>query len=208
LVDDSSFVYQALKLVFEAEGSIRIAAYAQTARNALHLFGHVQADVAILDALMPEIDGFELARRVRVIAPKLPILFFSGVNAPNYVERARAIGAAGWIVKDYAADLIANIKQAAAGGPFIAPDPRHGIVMFPSIDAPVIPTEGKEALTAREIEIVRLTVADLEVKQIADRLGISVRTVEAHRAHIFQKLGTRSIARLTKYAIANGLTTL
>jgi DNA-binding CsgD family transcriptional regulator len=80
--------------------------------------------------------------------------------------------------------------------------------MFPSIDAPVIPTEGKEALTAREIEIVRLTVADLEVKQIADRLGISVRTVEAHRAHIFQKLGTRSIARLTKYAIANGLTTL
>jgi DNA-binding NarL/FixJ family response regulator len=208
LVDDASMICQTLEFAFACERSLRLAGYAQTAGDAAALFGRIDADVLLLDVLMPDMDGFELAKRAQKADPKLRILFFSGLNSIDYVERARAFGVAGWVVKDSIQEVIAAIKLAAAGAPFIAPrNDRHPVVI-PSIDAPMIPTEGKGALTEREIEILKLTVQSFEVKEIADRLKISARTVEVHRAHIFQKLHTRSIATLTKYAIAHGFTSL
>ena len=201
-------IYEGFKLELARFSSIQIVAYAQTGNEALHLFGRVQADIAVIDVMMPEIDGFELARRAMRAHPGMRVLFLSGMNSPAYVERARQLGAAGWVVKDSFAELIKAIALVTSGSPFISPPPEHRTTILPSVDAPVIPTEGKEALTPREIEVLRMTVESLEVKEIAGRLGISVRTVEVHRAHIFQKLRTRSIAQLTKFAIAHGYTAI
>jgi two-component system response regulator NreC len=140
--------------------------------------------------------------------PDLRILFFSALNSEGYIHSARLLGAAGWVVKGSIDELKAAILAVASGAPFVEPSTDHAPVILPSLTAPVIPTHGKEALTAREIEVLRLTVDSCEVKEIADRLSISVRTVEVHRAHIFKKLHTRSIARLTRYAISQGYASL
>ena len=208
LVDDASIIHHALDIEFKGHRRIRLVATARTGVEALSLFGRVRADIALIDMLMPEISGFEIAHAAMRADPKLRILFFSALNTRAFVEHARQIGAAGWVVKDCITDLIAAIEKVVAGAPFIAPDESHPPTMIPSVDERNIPTEGKQALTPREIEILRLTVDSHEVKEIATRLGISIRTVEVHRQHIFQKLHTRSIADLTKFAIVHGYTSL
>jgi DNA-binding NarL/FixJ family response regulator len=155
---------------------------------------------------MPKLNGFELAERVLSSQPNLRIVFFSAMYSQAYVEHAKRIGAAGWVVKEHPGELVTAIRSVVRGISFYLPDPDRPAIALPILSAPRIDPVGKGAFTPREIEVLHLWTQGFEVKAIAEKLSITAKTVETHRFHIIRKAGTRSLAQLTKLALARGLT--
>jgi DNA-binding NarL/FixJ family response regulator len=201
LVDDCPIIRDTVEYAFQLTDTMSLVGYAKIWTEAIPLFKQHQPDFGIIDVLMPEMDGFELARLLHASHPALRLLFFSGLYSTAYLERARRLGACGWVVKGQASELVSAIEAVSKGLAFIAPEATRSSITAPPGD--LLPSlEGaKELLTIRELAVLRLWTEGLEVKEIADRLGIAARTVETHRFHIIQKTGTRSLAHLTKLAI-------
>jgi DNA-binding NarL/FixJ family response regulator len=206
LVDDCSIMRDTLEQTFSALSDIRLTGYAEDGLKALDILPRCRPDVAVVDLLMPKLNGFELAEHLLSSEPSLRILFFSGMYSHAYVEHAKKIGAAGWVVKGSPYEIVAAIRTVARGAPFYWPQLNHPTIAFPILSAPRIDVKGKGALTQREVEILHLWTQGFEVKEIAGKLGITAKTVETHRAHIIRKTGTRSLAQLTKFALARGIT--
>jgi len=157
-----------------------------------------QPDVAILDVSMPGGDGFVTARRVLERQPSLPIVFLSMYADPSYMNQAAQVGAKAYLSKRVPAQqLIEAIHQVLGGETLLA----SSATKDGSRQAP--PAKGE--LTARQREVLRMIALGFSAKDIANQLNISVRTAEFHRAAIMQRLGLRSTAQMTRYAIANNL---
>lgn len=208
LIDDCAIILDAFQLLLTEFPSIKLEGSAQSADDAIGLFQNTRAEIAIIDLLLPGASGFELALEAKRFRPRLKIIFFSALHSRAHVEAARQLGAAAYVVKD-SMELLGNvIINVSAGCEFIGPGEARPPTVFPYLSAPTLPLNGKEALSPREIEILQLWVSGLEVKEMAERLELSPRTVEVHRQHIIQKTQTRSPAVLTKIALTHGWTEL
>jgi DNA-binding NarL/FixJ family response regulator len=176
-------------------------------KEALRKLKKISPDVIVLDISLPSLDGGELARRLRQTAPRSKLIAFSVHAGQEYVVRMARCGVHGYVMKDApTAKLIEAIQQVHKGGLYFPPDMSDAILAPGSKPAP----DGtKEAvLTAREREVLILLAEGLANKEVARKLGISVRTAETHREHLSHKLNITTIAGLTKYAIQHGLTSL
>jgi DNA-binding NarL/FixJ family response regulator len=155
-------------------------------------------DVAILDVSMPGGDGFITAKKVLERQPSLPIVFLSMYADASYMDQAAQVGAKAYLSKRVPAqELITAIHQVL-----------EGETLLPSAagkDGARQATASKSELTARQREVLRMIALGSSAKDIANQLNISVRTAEFHRAAIMQRLGLRSTAQMTRYAIANNL---
>jgi len=152
-------------------------------------------DVAILDVSMPGADGFVTARKVLERQPSLPIVFLSMYGDASYMDQAAQVGAKAYLSKRAPAqELIETINQVLEGETLLAGSGK---------DNPSTPAKGE--LTERQREVLRMIALGCSAKDIANQLNISVRTAEFHRAAIMQRLGLRSTAQMTRYAIANNL---
>lgn len=153
-------------------------------------------DIAILDVSMPGADGFITARRVLDRKPDLPIVFLSMYSDSTYVDRAAELGAKAYLSKKLPAQELISAIHSVLDGVSLLPsssrDPNARIV-------------GKNELTGRQQEVLRLIALGCSAKDIANHLNISVRTAEFHRAAIMQRLGLHSTAQMTRYAIANNM---
>lgn len=203
LVDDHPSVREGVRNCLASHGSFLVVGEAADGAEALRKVKRAAPDVILLDVSLPSLDGGELARRLRQAVPAARLLAFSMHASQEYVVRMARCGAHGYVTKDQpTARLVEAIHQVYKGGLCFPPG------MADAILAPGSPPSAGPSLTAREQEVLSLLAEGLANKQVARRLGISVRTAETHREHLSRKLGISSVSGLTKYAIQHGLTAL
>jgi two-component system nitrate/nitrite response regulator NarL len=206
LVDDHPAVREGVGSYLTGDGSVVVVGEAADDREALRKLKKVAPDVIVLDINLPGVDGGELAKRLRQTVPRAKLIAFSIHASQEYVVRMARCGVHGYVMKDMpTAKLVEAIQRVHKGGLYFPPGMTDAILApgsKPSSDG------AKAELTAREREVLVLLAEGLANKEVARKLGISVRTAETHREHLSRKLGIAPIAGLTKYAIQHGLTPL
>ena len=199
IADDHAILRSGLKMLINSAGGITVTGEAGTGREAVEIYKKTSPDIIILDVTLPELSGLEAAREIKKIDPNAKILVLTMHDNANYVREFIRIGVAGYIVKKSAdSELINAIRAISRGDMFIDPSLTKAMLVEE-------PERGKNKLSLREEEVLRLLVKGYLGKEIAARLEISVKTVETYRARITDKLGISGRAELLQYAIKNGL---
>jgi len=201
VADDHVIFRQGLLNLLQASKHIAVAGEAGAGPETINLVTREKPDIAILDISMPGFDGFEILQRIQSEGIKTKVIFLTMYKDTLTAKKALQSGASGYVLKDNAfEDLLYAISTVSAGGTFISPSVSKSI-----LKAPANEEKEPQILTLRECEVLRLIASGLTNKQIADKLFISVKTVETHRTNIMQKLDVHTIAELVRYAIKVGL---
>ncbi len=207
LVDDHPALRDGVRSYLTNQGSVLVVGEASDAQEALRKVRKLAPEVIILDVNLPSLDGGELARQLRRTIPRAKIIAFSVHAGQEYVVRMARCGAHGYVTKDApTAKLVEAIRHVHQGGLYFPPEMSDAILSPESKPSP--DEANKVVLTVREREVLALLAEGLANKEVARKLGISVRTAETHREHLSHKLNIMTIAGLTKYAIQHGLTSL
>jgi len=203
IVADDHIIFRQglLKLLQSAEG-IMIAGEAGDGKEALAMIVKESPDIAVLDISMPGLSGIEISKELNARGSATKVVYLTMHNDVLTAQKALTSGVvSGYILKDDAfEDLIYAVKAVTAGGKFISPSIFDKILQ----PSPIRAVE-KNILTEREREILKLIASGLTNRKIADKLSISIKTVETHRARILQKLDFHTTVELVKYAIRTGL---
>ncbi len=203
IVDDHPVVRSGLRRVLESVADMKVVGEAADAKQAVFETRAQKPDVILMDVVMPGDSGIEAIPNVLHDAPDAKVLILSMQDDPNYVREAFAAGAAGYVLKEAVdTDLIAAIREVAVGGRYV----HH------TLGALIIAAEAEEReraeqdpLSDRERDVLRLLALGHTNQEISDKLFISVRTAETHRAHIMQKLRLGSRAELVRYALEHDM---
>lgn len=204
LADDHTLVRAGVRRILEAHPGFTVVGEVADGDAALAAVRELQADVLVLDLSMPGRDGFDVLRHSKTLRPKLKVLVLTMHSNPEYVARAVQDGADGYLLKDSAVqDLVAAIEAVQANRAYYSPPVQRELTEL--LRAHAAPPRAVDLLTEREREVLRAVAAGLSTKEIAARFDISTRTVETHRANLMRKLGLKSVALLTQFAIREGL---
>ncbi len=199
IADDHPIVRHGLKDLLETAGDIRVVGQATSGWQLLDMVSTVQANVLVLDLIMPGPDPAELIRQVCAAQPSLAILVLSMQTQPQTVTRMLRAGAMGFIAKDGDARHVEPaIRRIAAGEPFLDPDIAQRIVLGGSLGraSAVEPT-----LSEREEQVLMALARGVPAKRLAYELGISPKTVSAHKARLLRKLRLATTTDLLRYAL-------
>jgi DNA-binding NarL/FixJ family response regulator len=204
LADDHTLLRQGIRKILEGEPGIEVVAEAADGDQALALVqAHRDLDVLVLDLKMPGRDAMTVLREAKAAAPRLRLVVLTMHAGQEYVARAVRAGADAYLLKDSAVqDLVAAVRAVVDGGSYFSPAIQHhlaGLVRGGPGDT------SRQALTDREREVLTWLARGLSSREVAGQLGISVRTVETHRANLMTKLGVKSVAMLIQTAIREGL---
>jgi DNA-binding NarL/FixJ family response regulator len=198
IVDDHRIFREGLAELLAGAPGIVVAGTAGDGEEALALARAERPDVLILDLTMPLLDGFTVAARVREEGLPVKVLCLSMHKDVAHLRRAFDLGVAGYVLKDDAFEQLAEaVAVVAAGGRYVSAECARTLSAAAA--------EGAGALTPREVEVVRFIASGRSTREIADELGISVKTVETHRQHIMAKLGCRKVTDIVLYAVRSGL---
>ncbi|MBK6457885.1 MAG: response regulator transcription factor [Gemmatimonadetes bacterium] len=212
LVDDHGIVREGLRQVLLADGDFDVVGEAANGVQALDIAARERPDVVLLDLTMPGDSGLVVAQKLRQEVPNSRVLILSVHDDAEYVLESVRAGAHGYLRKDTTpADLRAAIRAVHSGDAYFSPAVAKRLTEVLRSEssvpapAPVVVPASLDALTNREREVLAAVARGLLNKEIAGQLGISVRTVEAHRDSVVRKLGIRSAAGLTRFAMEQGL---
>lgn len=208
MADDHTVVRQGLRALLAAEEDIEIIGEAENGRQALQLVKKLLPDVVVMDIAMPVLNGVEATRQITRYVPSVKVLVLSTYSNDEYVEQLTEAGAAGYLVKQTAAnDLLKAIREAFKGNAFFSPAIakrlRDQCRQTYVTGQPV--KRRSDYLTTREAEVLQLIAEGRANKQIAAELCISIKTVEKHRQQVMNKLGIHDVAGLTRHAISKGI---
>jgi DNA-binding NarL/FixJ family response regulator len=202
LVDDHAIVRNGVRLMLGEADDISVEGEADNAKRALELVRGQDFDVALVDIAMPDKNGLDLLKLLRAEKPKLAVLILSTYVEEIYAMRAFKLGAAGYLTKDSPTrELITAVRKAAAGGKHVSPGLMEKLATMIGGGA----MGSHEALSNRELEVLKLIAAGESLVKIAETLHLSPHTVTTYRARILEKMGLSSNAELTRYAIEYGL---
>jgi two-component system, NarL family, response regulator NreC len=205
IADDHAIVRAGLRLLVNDEPGMLLVGEAAGGYETIELVEKTAPDVLVLDLSMPDLDGISVARRLKSSFPDLRILILTLHEDEALLKEAIRAGAAGYILKRAAEEeLIAAIQDIYRGSLYVDPSMIRLLVGEP-IQPPSTRSAPMETLTPREKEILTLIVGGYTNRQIAEKLSISIRTVEGHRANISEKLGLHSRVELVRYARDHGL---
>ena len=210
LVDDHPIVLDGIKSHLCAQPEFEVVGDAANGQEALRKAKLVLPDVILMDISMPHMNGLEAIGHLRKQVPNAKILILSMHESKEYIAQVVRSGARGYMLKDSApAELVAAIKAVHNGEVYFSPSVSKVLVQEMT-DSSRRPSDAppQQHLTDREREVLSLIAEGLLNKQIADRLGIGVRTIETHRERIMRKLEIHTVAGLTKYAISRGMTSI
>ena len=200
LADDHDVVRKGLRGLLEANSTWQVCGEAANGREAVRLAVKLAPDVAVLDLEMPELNGLEATRRIKKELPDLEVIIFTMHETDQLIQEALAAGARGYVLKaDAGRYLVEAVEALSRHKPFFTSKASETL-LDSFLNTPKKDREGS-ALTDREREIVQLLAEGKVNKEIASTLGISVKTVETHRATIMRKLKMNSIVELVRYAI-------
>ncbi len=223
LADDHDILRQGLRLLLETQQDIEVVGEARTGREAITLALSLKPDVAIVDITMPDLDGLEACQRIRRQQLTTQVLILTMHESEEYFLHALRMGAAGYLVKKAApTDLIAAVRTVAHGEAYLYPGLAKALVraylapvehVTPSvtqdIPQPIAQNTGLaqtlRVLTPREMEVLKFVAEGYTNQEIADRLVLSIKTVQAHRANVMEKLELHDVTHLVRFAIRHGL---
>ncbi len=206
IADDHALVREGIRYVLDQDPEIEVVGEASNGRDAIELAQQHSPDVVVLDINMPQLSGLQAAAQLKELAPDMRLLLLSMHDQAEYVREGLRIGTHGYILKDSAGQDLRDAIHAVFDG---------DVFLSPAIAARVAEAETKEAedspavrlaqLTPRERDVLSGIARGLTNKAIAAELGISRRTVEAHRESLMRKLSIHSVAGLTRLALEVGL---
>ncbi len=202
LADDHRMFRETLCHMLQGIPDLELLGQVGSGKELLDALGRLEADLVVLDVGLPDMSGIELARQVRANHPSIRIVALSGYTDRLFVDEMLKAGAKGYVAKSAGADdFVRAIRAVMDGNVFFSPE--VAVVLMPDVgetgEAPL------SLLGKREREILSLLATGKTSPDIAQLLGISVGTVQVHRRNIKAKLGLRSVADLTRYAIRRGL---
>ena len=203
VADDHEVVRAGLRLVLEAQPGWEVVAEAPDGKDAVRKAIDIRPDVAIVDYLLPVLNGVEVTRQIKTRLPEVEVLIFTMHDSRALVADLLDAGARAYVLKsDPNEDLISAVKSLAVHKPFLGGRLSEALLEgFLSKNTQASPSD----LSPRERAIVQLIAEGHTNKELAALLGVSTKTVEAHRASAMHKLGLTSAASLTRYAIKTGL---
>lgn len=209
LADDHKIVRDGLRSLLEKESDMEVVAEADNGRAAVRLAVEILPDVVVMDIAMPDLNGVEATRQIIAGAAKIKVIALSMHADKRYVMEMLKAGASGYLLKDSAFDELAGAIRVVLGNRTYL-NPQISEMVIGDYVQQLQKGDGSvfSILSAREREVLQLLAEGNSTAQIADRLCVSVKTVETYRQHIMDKLNIRSVAELTKYAIREGLTSL
>jgi DNA-binding NarL/FixJ family response regulator len=208
LADDHALVREGIRRVLEEEEDFEVVAEASDGEEALALAAEHQPDVAVVDISMPGASGFEVTARLVADVPATGVLVLSMHDEAEYVTRAVRAGAKGYLLKDEAGPALLRdaVRAVHAGDTFFTSTVAARLAAgLRDDDREGDPGPGLAVLTLREVDVLKGIAEGSSNKQIAAGLGISRRTVESHRESLMRKLGIRTVAGLTRFALDSGL---
>jgi len=206
VADDHALIRSALVAVLNETEDIRVVGEAANAADAVELAHRLSPNVVILDVAMPGVDAFHAASHIRQLRPGTEIMFLTGSDHDRCIEQALKVGARGFVVKSDDPDLIPGaIRSVSRGEQYFSPSVAARVRGDASDmrRANVVGTRGS-ALSEREIEVLRYVGKGYAKKQIAEMLGISVKTVDKHVTSVMEKLDIHDRVELALYAVREG----
>jgi DNA-binding NarL/FixJ family response regulator len=209
LADDHVLVRAGIRALLEALPGLKIVGEFSDGRAALEGLLKDRPDVAFLDIAMPGMNGIEVAERAAREVPNTRVVMLSMHNTSSHVVRALRAGAAGYLLKDAAADELPVLLRAVSNGetylsPAIAKHVVDGFLQRNTTE-PEAPDNPVEILTPRQREILQLVAEGRSTKEVASLLTLSIKTVEAHRSQIMERLDIHDLPGLVRFAIRTGL---
>ncbi len=204
LADDHALMRAGLKYIIEAAGAATVVAEASDGLEAIREFERARPDVIILDISMPRMDGMEAIKQIRKADPRARILVLTVHPEMQYAVRFLKAGALGYVTKGIGTrELPEAIQTVAQGRQYLASDARETLSMQLLLSrsdmAPL------DRLSNREVQVVCLIARGKRIRDIADELGISIKTVHTYRARLLEKLSARTDAEICQFAFANRL---
>lgn len=206
LVDDHALFTDGLKSILEQSGLFEMVRSTNRATDAIRMLRNQTFDLVLLDVDMPDRSGPEVLRDIRSEFPTMHVIMVSMHMEHGIIQQVRKDGASGYVLKNAGKEeFLVAIQKVAGGGIYFSSELMQDWI---TREAEADPTQkGRAALSERELEIIRLLSEGLTSQEIADRLFISMRTVETHRKNILDKLELRNVAGLIRYAFEHRLIT-
>ena len=207
IADDHEVVREGMRALIEHEPGWQVCGTATNGQEAVDAAKKLKPEVVVLDMTMPGLDGLEALRHIKRALPNTEVVIFSAYHSEEVIEQLFDAGAKSYIQKsDAGRHLVAAIKSLAEHKPFFTPEISQLLfAKFFSAGACKKQSGPEHSLTEREREIVRLLAEGHSNKEVASRLGVSIRTAETHRATLMRKLDIDSLAGLVRYAIRNNI---
>lgn len=207
IAEDHAIVREGIRMILDAEPDFDVVGEAKDGKQAVELARSLSPDVVVMDISMPQMTGIEATQQIRRLCPRTHVLILTMHEEESYVFQLLQMGASGYVLKRAAAtDLVEAVRASSRGEAFLYPSVARSVVAD-YLDR-VRTGEGRDrydGLTDREREILVLLAEGLTNAQIADRLYISVKTIQTHRAHIMEKLDLHDRSLLVRYAVRKGL---
>jgi len=208
LADDHTIVREGLRALLLSDSGIQVVGEAHDGREAVSMAAALHPDVVVMDIAMPILNGLEATRQILSSAPATKVIILSAHSDDAYIDRVATLGAVGFLIKQTSAQILAKaIHEVMAGNTFYSPKVAkrlHDHYKTPDKIGGLL-IKKATGLTPRELEVIQLIAEGHANKQVADKLKISIKTVEKHRQHLMDKLNIHDTAGLTRYAIAQGI---
>jgi len=209
LADDHAIVRQGLRSLLEKEPDMEVIGEAEDGRKAMQLVRELEPDIVIMDITMPNLNGIDATHEIVSEFPKVKVVALSIHSHKQFIAGMLKAGASGYILKECLFDeFVQAIRTVIGGGTYLSPR-ITGVVLEDYMERlSTSPESQLDKLTVREHEVLQLLAEGKSTKQIAFELHVSPKAIEANRRQIMEKLDIHSVAKLTKYAIREGLTSL
>lgn len=202
LAEDHLTVREGLKLLVNAQDDMEVVGEAENGEIAVREAARLKPDMIIMDVSMPVLNGLKATKRIRNQSPTMMILALSRHSDDGYLQQLISAGANGYVLKQSApAELLNAIRAVGAGNAYLDPALTQRVMGGYAVRTTSLRGEGKKELSDREIEVLKLISLGYSNKEIATRLDLSVKTIEAHKANAMRKLGITSRIDIVKYAI-------
>ena len=207
LAEDHNIVRNGIKVLLDAEEDFNVIGEATDGKEVLKILEkNDDVDLIITDINMPQMDGIELLKEMKVLNPEIRVIVLSMLDSEEFVSRAFAEGASGYLLKNISSDeLIFAIKHVSSGHRYLCSELSIKLlerVMNSSTLTPII--DSNIEFSSREIEVLNLIAEGLTNLEMSEKLFLSKRTIEGHRQSLIEKTGSRNTAALIRFAVLNG----
>ncbi len=203
IADDHAIVREGMKQILSESPDLVVVAEASTGQEVIDKIDKDDLDLVVLDIAMPGRGGLDILKEIKSLSPKLPVLILSMYPEEQYAVRVLKSGASGYLTKESApVELVKAIRQISQGKKYISPSLAEKL----AVDLEISPDRAPhETLSDREYQVMCMIASGKTLKEIADTLSLSIKTISTYRSRILEKMNMKTNAELTHYAIKNRL---
>lgn len=202
LAEDHETIRDGLKLLVNSRSDMEVVGEADNGRTALQLAGEFSPDVVVMDISMPELNGLQATKKLKDTSPQVKVLILTRHSEPGYLRELLQAGASGYVLKQSKSEeLVRAILAVAAGQTYLDPAVTERAVTQLRESGQAAHKAPNANLTARETDVLRLIALGYVNKEVAARLNLSIKTVEAHKSNAMNKMGMKSRVDIVRYAM-------